>query len=309
MSTAFAALALLLLVAMVVGIVLGIFVRGRRRRGWKIAGLSLLAFFVSVGLANYTLDKDASKQSAVAATTIVPENTASPIAGALPETEAPSQVAERFGAEALSAYCDGYHKTINVIREADEKFGIAGTDEKMEWINVRDEAIGRETEKAIGAPYTEWQPVAQQRNWDQRCEGLSRGWLLIEIEDLSAAEAGDAHVITRTLQGVYDDKVKLGADLPFSRYRSASCERKELKGYWFVACKLTGGQGGRWSDPFIYFVGSKDGASVIVPFDNDHVTEPSYRDSDPNKTVMPVGWYVGPRPFPVPYTDIRALFE
>lgn len=311
MSTAFAALALLALVVMLIGIVLGIFVRGRRRTGWKVAGLGLVAFFVSVGLTSYTANKAAPEQ-AVAATSITTDNSAVPTIEALPTTEAPSQVAERFGAEALSAYCDGHEKTIAVIREADEKFGVSGTDEKMEWIDVRDEEIGRATEKAIGGPFTEWQPVAQQQNWDQRCQGMERGWLLIEITDLSAADDGDAHVIRRTLQGIYDDKVKLGADLPFSRYHSASCERKELDGYHFVGCKLLGGQGGRHSDPFIYFVGSKDGASVIAPFDNDardHLTQPSFHDSDPNKTEMPVGWYVGPRPFPVHYGDVRALFE
>ncbi|RYE42052.1 MAG: hypothetical protein EOP24_34370 [Hyphomicrobiales bacterium] len=308
MSTAFAAVALLMLVAMVVGIVLGIFVRGRRRRGWKIAGLSLLAFFVSVGLANYALDKDASKQAAVASTTIVPANTASPVVSAAPETDA----TERFGAKALSAYCDGYQQTIRVIREADDKFGIVGTDEKTAWIEERDETIGKQTEKAIGVPAVEWLAIASKERWDQRCEGLGRGWLLIEDADLLAAGDGDAHVVTRTLQAAYEGKVKEGSDLPFSRYRSASCEWKEFEAYHFVACTLNGGQNGFRSDPYLYFVGNRDGASIIVPFDHearDHMTEPSYRDTDADRTAMPVGWYVGPQPHPVPYSDLRARFE
>lgn len=299
-----------MLVAMVVGIVLGIFVRGRRRRGWKVAGWSLLAFFVSLAAANYTLDKNTTKQAAVAATPSAPESAAKQVAFASPATEAPTQVAERFGAAALTAYCDGYQKTLSVIREADDKFGIEGTDAKMDWINERDEAIGKETEKAIGEPYTEWQPVAQQQNWDQRCQGMERGWLLIEDADLLAARDTDAIVVARALKVAYQDRIDEGTDLPFSRYSAAGCNWKEQKGYRFVACTLTGGRNGFRSDPFLFYVGQKDGASVIVPLDNDHMDKSSYRDTDAGETVVPMGWYVGPLPFrAIPFVELRALFE
>ena len=48
--------------------------------------------------------------------------------------------ATNFGPEALKLYCDGQERYLAIIREADEKFGIVGNDEKDEWMRVRDEA-------------------------------------------------------------------------------------------------------------------------------------------------------------------------
>ncbi|KQW85562.1 hypothetical protein ASC89_00285 [Devosia sp. Root413D1] len=336
MSTALAVLTLILIVAFIFGIALGLFFRGRRKRGWLIAAGSFVAFVATFNVSMSVVDREAVDQGFLSASdrsaakaagysdpatwqtkraevASASEKKSEPVAPTEIEqeiTEVVAVAASKFGTDALSAYCDGYHKTIAVIREADDKFGIEGTDEKMDWINERDEAIGRQTEKAIGVPATEWLAIASAERWDQRCEGLARGWLLIEDADLLAAGDGDAHVVTRALQAAYEGKVKAGSGLPFSRYRSATCNWKELEGYHFAACTLTGGQNGFRSDPYLFFVGSKAGAPVIVPLDNDHMTEPSYRDIDTNKTVVPVGWYVGPQPFiPVPYTQIRALFE
>ncbi len=339
MSTALAVLTLILVVAFVFGVTLGLFFRGRRKRGWLIAAGSFVAFVVTANVSLSVINREAVDQGFLSASDRSAANAAGysdpatwqtkrpevasasekksePVAPTEIEQEVTEVVAvapTKFGADALSAYCDGYHRTISVIREADDKFGIEGTDEKMEWINERDEAIGRQTEKAIGVPAVEWLAIASNERWDQRCEGLARGWLLIEDGDLLAAGDGDAHVVTRTLQTAYENKVKEGSGLPFSRYRFVRCEWKELEGYHFVACTLTGGQNGWKSDPYLYFVGSKNDASVIVPLDHearDHMTEPSYRDIDTNKTVMPVGWYVGPLPFQaVPYVQVRDLFQ
>lgn len=338
MSTALAVLTLILIFALIFGVALGLFFRGRRKRGWLIVAGSFVALVVTANVLLSTMDREAveqgflgakdrsaakeagysdpatwqTKRAGLASTS---EEKSEPVAPTKIEqeiTEVVAVAASKFGADALSAYCDGYHQTISVIRDADDKFGIEGTDEKMDWINERDEAIGRQTEKAIGVPATEWLAIASAERWDQRCEGLARGWLLIEDADLLAAGDGDAHVVARTLQAAYEGKIKEGSDLPFSRYRSASCDWKEFEAYHFVACKLSGGQNGFRSDPYLYFVGSRDGASVIVPFDHearDHMTEPSYRDIDANRTVMPVGWYVGRQPHPAPYSKARALFE
>jgi len=307
MSTAFASIAMLMLLVVAVGLVLGIFVRGRRKLGWKLVGSGLLAFCVALGASSYTLDR-AGSQAVAAAVEAVGEAPQTPIKAA--SQTPPEPVLSKLGASAVAAYCDGYEKTVSIIHEADRKFGIEGSDAKADWVKAQDQAIGLATGEAIGLPFEEWQPVAQAEHWDQQCQAMARGWLAIDDADLLAARASDAEAVATALEAAYRVRIDKGRDLPFSRYGSVRCGWKELKHYHFAACTLSGGSNGGRSDPFLYFVGHKATQGVIVPFDNearDHMPDGSYVEAA--ETKVPLGWFVA-LPFrAVPYVEVKALFE
>lgn len=308
MSIAFASIALLMLLIMGVGLVFGLFVRGRRKFGWKLVGSGFVAFVAALGVATYTFDRSGSTQAAAAT---IGSGTEVQQAATNDTSEASADpTATKFGADALRAYCGGYQKTLDAIREADRKFGIEGTDEKTEWVKVQDQAIGIATGQAIGAPFEEWQPVAQAENWDQQCQGLARGWLLTGEPDLLAAQQSDAETVVGALEAAYRARIGEGRDLPFTRYSAVTCEWKELRQYHFAACTLTGGKSGLRSDPYLYFVGHHGSQAVIVPFDNetrDHLANALYAGSD--GATVPVGWYSN-LPFKaVTYSEVRSLFE
>jgi hypothetical protein len=307
MSTAFALIAMLMLLVVAAGLVLGIFIRGRRKLGWKLVGAGFVAFCVALGAFSYTADSTGS-QTLAAAVEAVSEAPKPQIEGASQPSPVPAS--SKLGSSAVAAYCDGYKKTVSIIHEADRKFGIEGSDAKADWVKAQDQAIGVATGEAIGVPFEEWQPVAQAEHWDQQCQAMARGWLTIDDADLLAARASDAEAVVTALEAVYRVRIDEGRDLPFSRYGSVKCGWKELKQHYFAACTLSGGSNGGRSDPFLYFVGHKAAQAVIVPFDNealDHMPEGSYVEGAGGK--VPLGWYIAVPFRAVPYVEVKALFE
>ncbi len=112
---------------------------------------------------------------------------------------AAAEEATKFGPDALQSYCEGQKRYLAIIREADEKFGISGTDESGEWIRARNAENYAQIEKDLDAPYEEWGHVAVSEGWNHRCEALSRGWLMIEEADVKASTSDDARKVEEVL--------------------------------------------------------------------------------------------------------------
>lgn len=220
---------------------------------------------------------------------------------------AAAQETSKFGPDALKLYCDGQERYLAIIREADEKFGIVGNDEKDEWMRVRDEANYAQIEKDLGAPYTEWEPVARNEWWNQRCEALWRGWTMIEETDARSATNDDSGIVAEALELAYLKMMERGEFKNHLKdpYTAVNCKADVVDDFHLIGCTLAGGGffNGFFSDPLIFMVASKDGQPAFAPLESnkDHVERSSYTDADGNPVMT--GWYVGPYPLPFDWAE------
>lgn len=70
---------------------------------------------------------------------------------------------------ALNAYCDGLAKYDQLLEEADARFGIEGTDEKLAWIKAGDEKIAQSVSDIVGTTPAELHVLASQNDWQSKC--------------------------------------------------------------------------------------------------------------------------------------------
>lgn len=218
-----------------------------------------------------------------------------------------------FGPDALKLYCDGQERYLATIREADDKFGISGTDEKGEWIRARQVENYAQIEKDLGAPFTEWEPVAMTESWAQRCEALWRGWEMIEEADWKAATGDDAKKVEEALMLHYIKMAEEGLFTNFDGrpYTNAVCQSDVIDGYRLTGCTLFGGGffAGFFSDPMIFIVANKEGHTTFVPLEThtkEDIQRTYYTDTDGNPVMT--GWYVGSYPLPFDWVEAVKRF-
>lgn len=221
----------------------------------------------------------------------------------------------KFGPDALNLYCDGQERYLANIREADKKFGISGTDEKGEWIRARQAENYAQIEKDLGAPFTEWEPVAMTESWGQRCEALWRGWEMIDEADVKASTSDDAKKVEEALMLFYikmNDR-ELFKNFDGRPYTSVNCRSDVFDGFRLTGCTLAGGGflNGFFSDPMIFMVANKDGHPVFAPLESntkEHIQLASYGDVEGNPVLT--GWYIGPYPLPFNWADaVKRLWK
>ena len=226
-----------------------------------------------------------------------------------------AEEASKFGPDALKLYCDGQERYLATIREADEKFGISGTDEKGEWIRARQAENYAQIEKDLGAPFTEWEPVAMTESWGQRCEALWRGWEMIDEADVKASTSDDAKKVEEALMLFYikmNDR-ELFKNFDGRPYTSVNCRSDVFDGSRLTGCTLAGGGflNGFFSDPMIFMVANKDGHPVFAPLESntkEHIQLASYGDVEGNPVLT--GWYIGPYPLPFNWADaVKRLWK
>ena len=228
-------------------------------------------------------------------------------AGASGATPSAAEGPPKFGPDDLKLYCDGQERYLAIIREADEKFGIVGNDEKDEWMRVRDEANYAQMEKDLGAPYTEWEPVARSEWWNQRCEALWRGWVMIEEIDALSATSDDDRIVAEALELAYLKMMEKGEFKNHLKnpYTAVNCKADVVDDFHLIGCTLAGGGffNGFFSDPLIFMVASKDGHPAFAPLksNKDHMDSSYYTDADGNAAMT--GWYVGSYPLPFDWAE------
>jgi hypothetical protein len=213
----------------------------------------------------------------------------------------------KFGPDALKLYCDGQERYLATIRE-DEKFGISGTDEKGEWIRARQAENYTQIEKDLGAPFTEWEPLAMTESWGQRCEAIWRGWVTIDEADVKASTSDDAKKVEEALMLFYikmNDR-ELFKNFDGRPYTSVNCRSDVFDGFRLTGCTLAGGGflDGFFSDPMIFMVANKDGHPTFAPLESntkEHIKLASYGDVEGNPVMT--GWYVGPYPLPFNWAE------
>ncbi|WP_421762187.1 hypothetical protein [Devosia sp.] len=216
---------------------------------------------------------------------------------------AAAEEAHKFGPDALNSYCDGQKRYLAIIKESDEKFGVTGTDESVEWIRARQAENNAQIEKDLGAPYLEWAPVAASEWWNQRCEALWRGWLMIEEKDAMASTSDDARKVEEALALLYIKMTNRGEFKNFDGrpYKGATCKSDVIDGFRLTGCTMFGGGffDGFFSDPMIFMVANKDGHPAFVPLETNtkEDIQSSYY-SDVNGNPVMTGWYVGSYPLP-----------
>ncbi len=219
----------------------------------------------------------------------------------------------KFGPDALKLYCDGQERYLATIREADDKFGISGTDEKGDWIRARQADNYAQIERDLGAAFTEWEPVAMTESWSLRCEALWRGWEMIEEADWKASTGGDAKKVEEALMLHYIKMAKGGLFTTFDGrpYTNATCESEIIDEFRLTGCTLFGGGffGGFFSDPMIFMVANKDGHAAFVPLET-HTKEDIQRSyyTDTNGNPVMTGWYVGSYPLPFDWVEAVERF-
>lgn len=228
--------------------------------------------------------------------------------GAAGATPSAAEVAPKFGPDALKLYCDGQERYLATIREADDKFGISGTDEKGEWIRARQAENYGQIEKDLGAPFTEWEPIAMTESWGQRCEALWRGWVAIEEADVKASTSADAKKVEEALMLFYIKATdrELFKNFDGRPYTSVNCKSDMFDGFRLTGCTLAGGGflDGFFSDPMIFMVANKDGHATFAPLESntkEHIKLASYGDVEGNPVMT--GWYVGPYPLPFNWAE------
>ena len=230
--------------------------------------------------------------------------------GAAAATPTAAQEASKFGPEDLKLYCDGQERYLAIIREADEKFGIAGTDESVDWIRARQAENYAQIEKDLGASYLEWEPIARTEGWNHRCEALWRGWEMIEEADWKAATSDDAKKVEEALMLYYIKLTERGRFKNFDGrpYTNAVCESDVIDDFRLTGCRLFGGGffAGFFSDPMIFMVANKDCHTAFVPLEThtkDDIQRSYYTDTEGNPVMT--GWYVGD--YPLPFDWVAAV--
>lgn len=225
-------------------------------------------------------------------------------------TPVAAEEASKFGPDALRLYCDGQERFVATIREADDKFGISGTDGKGEWIRARQAENYAQIEKDLDAPFTEWEPVAIEESWGHRCEALWRDWEMIEEADWKASTRDDAKKVEEALMLQYINMAKRGLFKNFDGrpYSNATCRSDVIDDFRLTGCTLFGGGffGGFFSDPMIFMVANKDGHPAFAPLEantKEHIQRSSYTDANGNPVMT--GWYIGP--YPLPFSWVKAI--
>jgi len=218
---------------------------------------------------------------------------------------------DKFGAKALAAYCEGQARELSIIREADERFGIQGTDEKLEWIKERSADNYTQIEADIGFERDEWSEIAENDGWRHRCEAISRGWLAITAEDVAASTSADAKRVSEALELAYLKMMKRGEfkNHQGQQFTAINCKSDVIEGFRLVGCTLIGGGflNGFYSQPLMFMVARQNEQTAFVPIESDtkkHIDAVSYGDvkGDPVMT----GWYVGSYPFPFDWQEAVA---
>lgn len=217
-----------------------------------------------------------------------------------------------FGSDALRFYCEGQDRYIAIIRDADDKFGISGTDEKNDWMRERQAENYAQIEKDLGAPYEEWGHIAMAEEWDENCKALARGWLAIDESDALASTGDDARKVEEALTLLYIERLDQGH---FSvardrRYTSVNCRSVVLDDFRLTGCTLVGGGffNAFYSDPMIFMIANKNGQTAFAPLESnsqEHIQRSSYTDADGD--LVMTGWYVGARPLPFDWAKAVAL--
>lgn len=214
----------------------------------------------------------------------------------------------RFGPDALKLYCDGQERYRAMIREADDKFGISGTDEKGDWIRSRQAENYAQIEKDLGAPFTEWEPVARTESWGQRCEALWRGWVAIEEADVKASTNDDAKKVEEALMLFYIKATdrELFKNFDGRPYTAVNCRSDVFNGFRLTGCTLVGGGffNGFFSEPMIFLVANKDGRPAFAPLESntkEYIGLASYGDTEGHPVMT--GWYVGEYPLPFNWAE------
>lgn len=229
-------------------------------------------------------------------------------AGACVAAPVAAEETTKFGPDALKSYCDGQERYLAIIREADEKFGISGTDESVEWIRARQAENYAQIENDLGAPYLEWEPVARTEWWNQRCEAPWRGWLMIDEADAKASTSDDARKVEEALALLYIKMTdrELFKNFDGRPYRGATCKSDVVDGFRLTGRTLFGGGffDGFFSDPMIFMVANEDGDPAFVPLETntkEDIQRSYYTDVDGNPVMT--GWYVGSYPLPFDWAE------
>ena len=223
---------------------------------------------------------------------------------------AAAEEATKFGPDALKSYCDGQKRYLAIIRESDEKFGISGTDESIDWIRARQVENNAQIEKDLGAPFAEWEPIARSEWWSQRCEALWRDWLMIEEGDVKASTSDDARKVEEALTLLYIKMTdrELIKNFDGRPYENVSCKSDVIDDFRLMGCTLAGGGffSPFFSDPMIFIVANKDGHPAFVPVETntkEDIQRSYYTDVDGNPVMT--GWYVGD--YPLPFDWVEAV--
>lgn len=231
-------------------------------------------------------------------------------AGLCVTAPAVAEEATKFGPDALESYCDGQKRYLAIIHEADEKFGVAGTDESGDWIRARNAENYAQIEKDLDAPYTEWGGVAVSEGWNHRCEALWRGWLMIEEADVKASTSDDARKVEEALMLAYIKMTdrELFKNFDGRPYTNVSCKSDVIDEFRLMGCTLAGGGffSPFFSDPIIFIVAHKDGQAAFVPVETntkEDIQRSYYTDVDGNPIMT--GWYVGD--YPLPFDWVEAV--
>ena len=226
---------------------------------------------------------------------------------------AAAEEARKFGPDALNSYCDGQKRYLAFIKESDEKFGVTGTDESVEWMRALQAENNAQIEKDLGAPYLEWAPVATSEWWNQRCEAHWRGWLMIEEKDAMASTSDDARKVEEALALLYIKKTNQGEFKNFDGrpYKGATCKSDVIDGFRLTGCTMFGGGffDGFFSDPMIFMVADKDGHPAFVPLETNtkqDIQSSYYTDVKGNPVMS--GWYVGSYPLPFDWPEAISRF-
>lgn len=73
------------------------------------------------------------------------------------------------GNAAFKAYCDGLERYSELVKDADDRFGISSSDEKLAWIKQGDEEIARTLSERASLPAVDVFALASDEGWDQQC--------------------------------------------------------------------------------------------------------------------------------------------
>lgn len=317
-----AIIALIGLVATLYGLFLGIFRKGRRKRGWIITLVSLfIALPLGVALVPVSDTPPASQLEAKT----------EPSSGEKSQPGAEEKVTTQKAKEkepadpdllrlatanALETYCDGLQRYDTMIAEADTRFKDPSSDAHYNWTQEQDALISQSVTDTLGVPSTKWTAYAYQNGWDHRCDAIVRGWLQVELADIKEASRNDRNRVSDAIKREYESRLKSNeGDFYFDKenFGGVECRTKTFADIDIIGCRMVEGWGSRLkhSSTIFYTAAQIGDQPVIVPLDNvgtEHMRKPRYPDAD--NTALRVGKYVGPYPLPgIDWAEVKREFE